>query len=185
MKQNLPTVAAFVMLAISLTIAFFFTVRQAPVQKKSDFNNDVEIIINKSESKSSVSVSIPEKSIFIESYAFLSDSLKANRKYIFAVIDSYEVEIGDFWREVLNKFEYFEYYKSFPEAFIRRLIFMPTFTGNKELSDEAVVDDKPVIYPDNDYRSFKYRASLVPDTIRFMKDIVDFFFLRLKICLFF
>ena len=180
MKKNLPTIAAFVMLAISLTIAFFITMKQNPEHGKP-IVNDVEIIINKPEVDSTV---ILEKSLLIEVCLMLKDKLKANRKYIFTIIDSYEIEIGDYWREVLNKFEYFEYYKAFPEAFIRRLIFMPTFTGNKEFIDETT-DDKPVVYPDNDYRSFRYRASLVPDTISSLKSIVDFFYFRIKNCLFF
>ncbi len=183
MKKNLPTIAAFIMLAISLTIAFFITMKQHPEHSKPVID-DVEIIINKPEVNSVASTIIQEKSLLIEACLMLKDKLKANRKYIFTIIDSYEVEIGDYWREVLNKFEYFEYYKAFPEAFIRRLIFMPTFTGNKEFIDETT-DDKPIVYPDNDYRSFKYRASLVPDTISSLKSIVDFFYFRVKFCLFF
>lgn len=183
MKQKLPTIAAFVMLAISLTIAFFITTGQNPGQNKPGLS-DVEIIINKPESRPVASAIMPEKSLLIEVCLMLKEKLKANRKYIFTIIDSYEVEIGDYWREVLNKFEYFEYYKAFPEAFIRRLIFMPTFTGNKEFIDETT-EDKPVVYPDNDYRSFRYRVSLVPDTISSLKSIVDFFYFRIKIVCFF
>ena len=122
-----------------------------------------------------------KNSIFKELKFLISSKLKNQRHFIHSLIDSYEYEISDFWKEVLNNFEIFEYYKAYPEAFIRRLILMPTFTGNKEFDQDELVEEKPLEYPDFDYRSIRYRVSLVPDTIERAKMLVDYFYKR--ICL--
>ena len=102
---------------------------------------------------------------------------------MYSLIDSYEYEISDFWKEVLNHFEIFEYYKAYPEALIRRLILMPTFTGKKEFEPDEDREEKPLVYPDYDYRSIRYRVSLVPNTIERTKKLVDYFFDRINISL--
>ena len=176
-----PTIAAFVIFAMSLILAFLITVseQEAKVPKK-----DVEIFVVKPPIDVPKSVFNNEKLSFYKATKdYLKIELKNRRRFLFLVVDSYEIEISDFWREVLNHFEIFEYYKAYPEAFIRRLILMPTFTGNKELLYEDDSNEKPVVYPDYDYRSIRYRVSLVPNTIDNLKAFIDFFYFRIKLSL--
>ena len=179
--KDKPTIAAAVILLLSLILSFYITVYDQEL-KKNKSDSDVEIFITKEP------VSIPphlvesnKNSIFKELKFLISSKLKNQRHFIHSLIDSYEYEISDFWKEVLNNFEIFEYYKAYPEAFIRRLILMPTFTGNKEFDQDELVEEKPLEYPDFDYRSIRYRVSLVPDTIERAKMLVDYFYKR--ICL--
>ena len=179
--NNKPTIAAFIILVLSLFLAFLIT---ASEQDSRASKEDVEIYIVKQP------VDVPQNLINREPISVytivrnsISDNLKGKRRFLFLVVDSFEIEISDFWREVLNTFEIFEYYKAFPEAFIRRLVFMPTFTGNKDFLENEDNDEKPIDYPDYDYRSIRYRVSLVPDTIDRIKAIIDFFYSRFSISL--
>lgn len=183
MKKYGPSIAAFVLFSFSVVISIFISSWQAmPANQPSD---DVEIIIKKSDKTVKA-----ENQDFVSKECGISDigvllkqKLDSVRKTAFCVIESYEYEIADGWQEVLNVFEFFEYCRACPEAFVRRLIIMPTITGNKDFYEE--VDSKPVSYPDDDYRSFKYRTSLVPNTIAAMKSVVDFFYNRFKVLLVF
>lgn len=177
--NNKPTIVAFVLFFLSLTLAFFIT---ASDNKKDKDNNDIEIFVVKQPVDIPNNVLQNNESLLVTIKTFITDSLKNYKSFLYNVIDSYEIEISDFWKEVLNHFEILEYYKSTPDAFIRRLIIMPTLTGRKEI-EPVEIDSKPIIYPDYDYRSIKYRVSLVPDTIETMKSIVDYFFNRIKISL--
>ena len=60
---------------------------------------------------------------------------------------------------------------------------MPTFTGNKEINQDELIEEKPLQYPDYDYRSIRYRVSLVPDTIERAKMLVDYFYDRVNMSL--
>ncbi len=179
--KNKPTIAAIIMLLLSLSLSFYITVYD---QKAKLNKNDVEIFITKQP------IEIPkqliefrQKSLIIKIRLELLDKLKNQRQFMDSLIDSYEYEISDFWKEVLNNFEIFEYFKAYPEAFLRRLILMPTFTGNKEWEIEEIDDRKPPTYPDYDYRSMRYRVSLVPDTIERTKLIIDFLYNRINMSL--
>ena len=179
--NNKPTIAAFIILVLSLILAFLIT---ASEQDSRASRKDVEVFIVKQP------VDVPQNIIDNESIFILKKimnninyELKRERRFLFRIVDSYEIEISDFWREVLNTFEIFEYYKAFPEAFIRRLVFMPTFTGNKDYLEKEDIYEKPVTYPDYDYRSIRYRVSLVPDTIERAKMLVDYFYDRVNMSL--
>ena len=179
--KNKPTIAAAVLFFISLVLSFYITVYDQELKKNQ---NDVEIFITKEP------VDIPKQliessnsSILKKIKVLISSRLKKQRHYLHLLIDSYEYEISDFWKEVLNHFEIFEYYKAYPEAFIRRLIFMPTFTGNKEFDQENIKEEKPLEYPDYDYRSIRYRVSLVPNTIDRVKLLIDYFYNRIILSL--
>ncbi len=179
--KNKPTIAAAVILFLSLILSFYITVYDQELKKNK---NDVEIFIPKEP------VAIPQQlidknqnSIFIKSRLLVLNKIKNQRHFMYSLIDSYEYEISDFWKEVLNHFEIFEYYKAYPEAFIRRLILMPTFMGNKEFELDEDREDKLLVYPDYDYRSIRYRVSLVPDTIERAKRLVDYFYDRINISL--
>lgn len=174
--NNKPTIAAIIILIVSLLIAFQITVYE---QDSKISDTDTEIFVTK------LPVEIPDNIINQESSLsfknlkrYLVSELKAKRNYLYLLTDSYEVEISDFWKEVLNTFEIFEYYKGYPEAFIRRLVLMPTFTGCDILSEEEEgnIGEKPLSYPDYDYRSIKYRISLVPNTIKAIKAVIDYFY---------
>ena len=178
--NNKPTIAAIIMLLLSLTLSFYITVYDQELKKNK---SDVEIFITK------LPIDIPQQliennhSVLIQFRHELLKQLKRQRHYVHSFIDSYEYEISDFWKEVLNNFEIFEYYKAYPEAFIRRLVLMPTFTGNKEFDQDDDRIEKPLKYPDYDYRSIKYRVSLVPDTIERTKLLFDYFYDRINIAL--
>lgn len=179
--NNKPTIAAFIILVLSLILAFLIT---ASEQDSRATRKDVEVFIVKQP------VDVPQNIINNESIFILKKimnninyELKRERRFLFLLVDSFEIEISDFWREVLNTFEIFEYYKAFPEAFIRRLVFMPTFTGNKDYLERDDIYEKPMTYPDYDYRSIRYRVSLVPDTIERTKAVIDFVYSRLAISL--
>ena len=180
--KNKPTIAAAIILFLSLILSFYITVYDQELKKNK---SDVEIFIPKEP------VQIPHQlietnkiSIFKELRLFVLNKIKNQRRFMYSLIDSYEYEISDFWKEVLNHFEIFEYYKAYPEAFIRRLILMPTFTGNKEFEpDDDNKEAKPLVYPDYDYRSIRYRVSLVPNTIERAKQLVDYFYDRINISL--
>lgn len=179
--NNKPTIAAFIILVFSLLLAFLIT---ASEQDSRATRKDVEVFIVKQP------VDVPQNLIDKEPvFVFkkirnnIIDELKGKRRFLFLLVDSFEIEISDFWREVLNTFEIFEYYKAFPEAFIRRLVFMPTFTGNKDYLERDDIYEKPMTYPDYDYRSIRYRVSLVPDTIERTKAVIDFVYSRLAISL--
>ncbi len=179
--NNKPTIAAAIILFLSLVLSFYITVYDQELKKNK---SDVEIFITKEP------VALPlqliennKKSIFIKSRNFVVNNIKNQRRFMHSLIDSYEYEISDFWKEVLNHFEIFEYYKAYPEAFIRRLILMPTFTGNKEINQDELIEEKPLQYPDYDYRSIRYRVSLVPDTIERAKMLVDYFYDRVNMSL--
>ena len=176
MNNKSPTIAAIIILLISLSLAFYITVYE---QNSKIPSGDVEVFITKPP------VDYPifnrPQSVFINISSFLLKNLKQERAYLYSLVDSYEIEISDFWKEVLNQFEIFEYYKAYPEAFLRRLIYMPTFTGNYGFIEDNENFEKPIVYPDYDYRSIKYRVSLVPNTIDNMKAIIDYFYYRIKI----
>ena len=179
--NNKPTIAAFVIFGISLILAFLIT---ASEQNSKTPQKDVEIFVVKQPIDVPNSlITDTQLSIFKKAKNYLTNELRSKKRFLYLIVDSYEVEISDFWREVLNHFEIFEYYKAYPEAFLRRLILMPTFTGNTEFNDEIESDDKPIVYPDNDYRSIRYRVSLVPETIKKIKDIIDYFYSRISIAL--
>lgn len=176
MKNN-PTIVAVIIFIISISLAFYITFKEQESKVKK---NDVEIFTIKSP------VEVPPQFIFNENISFMrfimnsfTKEIKNKRLFLHNLVDSYEIEISDFWREVLNYFEIIEYYKGYPEAFIRRLIFMPTFTGNKDYLGDEIDDDKPKIYPDHDYRSIRYRVSLVPNTINNIKELIDYFYFRI------
>ena len=179
--NNKPTIPAFIILVLCLILAFLIT---ASEQDSRASRKDVEVFIVKQP------VDVPQNIINNESIFILKKimnninyELKRERRFLFLLVDSFEIEISDFWREVLNTFEIFEYYKAFPEAFIRRLVFMPTFTGNKDYLERDDIYEKPMTYPDYDYRSIRYRVSLVPDTIERTKAVIDFVYSRLAISL--
>lgn len=179
--NNKPTIAAFIILGISLILAFLIT---ASEQNSKTPQKDVEIFVVKPP------IDLPKTlnqdaqlSIYKKTKNYLINELKTKKRFLYSIVDSYEIEISDFWREVLNHFEIFEYYKAYPEAFLRRLILMPTITGNTEFNEENDSNEKPIVYPDNDYRSIRYRVSLVPETIKKIKDIIDYFFSRIAIAL--
>lgn len=175
-----PTIAAFIIFFLAITTAFFIT---ASDNKSKDIDDEVQIFVVKQP------VEVPSKILnnssinyFKEFKSYVSTQINKNHSYLYRLVDSYEIEISDFWREVLNHFEIIEYYKGVPEAFIRRLILMPTFTGIKEV-EPINIYQKPLTYPDYDYRSIKYRVSLVPNTISQIKEIIDYLFNRIKISL--
>ena len=179
--KNKPTIAAGIMLFLSLVLSFYITVYDQELKKSK---SDVEIFITKEP------IEIPKQliefrrnSFYKEFRILMLNKLKEQRRFLYSIVDSYEYEISDFWREVLNHFEIFEYYKAYPEAFIRRLILMPTFTGNKEFEQDESVVEKPLNYPDYDYRSIRYRVSLVPDTIERAKKLIDYFYDRINMSL--
>ena len=177
--NNKPTIAAIIILIVSLLIAFQITVYE---QESKISDTDVEIFVTKPPVDIPEIITNQESSLSLKNIKdFLVSKLKDTRKYLYLITDSYEVEISDFWKEVLNTFEIFEYYKGYPEAFIRRLILMPTFTGCDVLSEaeEGMIDEKPLSYPDYDYRSIKYRISLVPNTINAIKAVIDYFYCRI------
>ena len=179
--KNKPTIAAAIIFFLSLILSFYITVYDQELKKNK---NDVEIYITKDPVQIPLQLIESNKnSIFKEFRVFVLNKIKNQRRFMHSLIDSYEYEISDFWKEVLNHFEIFEYYKAYPEAFIRRLIFMPTFTGNKEFEPNEDIEAKPLVYPDYDYRSIRYRVSLVPDTIEKAKQLVDFFYDRINISL--
>lgn len=167
-------IIALIFSTIALALVFFSLPKENDLENKP---KDVEIFI----AKSSMELKIPKpiiKSFWWGGHLRLTliNNVKALRMYFHLIIDSYQYEIYDFWVEVLRNFEVFEYYKAFPEAFIRRLIFMPTFTGRKDLLDYEEKGSNLIVYPDYDYRSMRYRTSLVPDTINGAKGIVDFIY---------
>ena len=179
--KNKPTIAAIIMLILSLSLSFYITVYD---QKAKLNKNDVEIFITKQP------IDIPQQlingnhnSVLNQIRLLIINSLSNQQRFLHLLIDSYEYEISDFWKEVLNNFEIFEYYKAFPEAFIRRLILMPTFTGNQEYDQDNLEEEKPLKYPDYDYRSIRYRVSLVPDTIERIKLVIDYFYNRINLSL--
>ena len=179
--NNKPTIAAFIILGISLFLAFLIT---ASEQNSKIPQNDVEIFVVKQP------IDVPKTlttdaqlSNYKKVKNYLINKLKNKKRFLYAIVDSYEIEISDFWREILNHFEIFEYYKAYPEAFLRRLILMPTITGNTEFNEEVESEEKPIAYPDNDYRSIRYRVSLVPETIKKIKDIIDYFYNKIAIAL--
>ena len=173
--NNKPTIAAIIIFIISIILSFYITVYDQSLKTK---NNDVEVYITKSPIEVPKNLVNQEKShLLIYTRKILVKSIKDKRRLLHSLVDSYEIEISDFWREVLNHFEIFEYYKAYPEAFIRRLIFMPTFTGIKEFED--LEEERPLTYPDYDYRSIRYRVSLVPNTIEKTKELIDFFYYRI------
>ena len=173
--NNKPTIAATIIFIISIILSFYITIYDQRLKTK---DNDVEVYITKSPIEVPNNLVNQDKSyLFIYTRKSLIKSIKDKRRLLHSLVDSYEIEISDFWREVLNHFEIFEYYKAYPEAFIRRLIFMPTFTGIKEF--EETEEERPLIYPDYDYRSIRYRVSLVPDTIEKTKELIDFFYYRI------
>ena len=179
--KNKPTIAAGIMLFLSLVLSFYITVYDQELKKNK---SDVEIFITKEP------VEIPKQliefkrnSLYKELRILMYNRLKEQRRFLYSIIDSYEYEISDFWREVLNHFEIFEYYKAYPEAFIRRLILMPTFTGKKEFEEDELEVQKPLNYPDYDYRSIRYRVSLVPNTIERAKQLIDYFYDRITLSL--
>ncbi|MBR4330940.1 MAG: hypothetical protein IKO19_01830 [Candidatus Riflebacteria bacterium] len=179
--KNKPTIAAAIILFLSLILSFYITVYDQELKKNK---SDVEIFFPKEP------VDIPKQliefkrnSLYKEFRSLMLNKLKNQRRFMYSLIDSYEYEISDFWKEVLNHFEIFEYYKAYPEAFIRRLILMPTFMGNKEFELDEDREDKLLVYPDYDYRSIRYRVSLVPDTIERAKRLVDYFYDRINISL--
>ena len=177
--NNKPTIAAFVIFFFSLILAFLITASEQEYKAKK---KDVEIFIVKQPVELPKDVIRKEKvSFFVLTHNYFVRELKNKRRFLFSLVDSYEIEISDFWREVLNHFEIFEYYKAYPEAFIRRLVFMPTFTGNKDYLENE--EEQPAVYPDYDYRSIRYRVSLVPDTIERLKLLIDFFYTRFAISL--
>lgn len=173
--NNKPTIAAIIIFIISIILSFYITIYDQNLKTK---DNDVEVYITKSPIEVPKNLVNQDKShLFIYTRKSLIKSIKDKRRLLHSLVDSYEIEISDFWREVLNHFEIFEYYKAYPEAFIRRLIFMPTFTGIKEF--EETEEERPLTYPDYDYRSIRYRVSLVPNTIEKTKEIIDFFYYRI------
>ena len=175
--NNKPTIAAIIIFIISIILSFYITIYDQRL--KTQNNNDVEVFITKSPIEVPENLVNKEKShLFIYTRKLLVKTIKNKRRLLHSLVDSYEIEISDFWREVLNHFEIFEYYKAYPEAFIRRLIFMPTFTGRKEFED-SIEYERPLTYPDYDYRSIRYRVSLVPNTIENIKQLIDFFYYRI------
>ncbi len=182
--NNKPTIIAIILFALSITLAFYITMRE---QESKISQKDVEIFYPKSPVEIPKNV-IEKNPILKTCHDFAINELKKKRRYLHLIVDSYEIEISDFWREVLNYFEIIEYYKGYPEAFFRRLIFMPTLTGYKYLDqeendDETNMNEKPIVYPDNDYRSIRYRVSLVPLTIERIKMVIDFFYFKFIIAL--
>lgn len=179
--NNKPTIAAFIILVISLFLAFLIT---ASEQDYRASKKDVEVYTVKQPIDVPLNLfNIEPIPVYKRVRDYINNELKGERRFLFLLVDSFEIEISDFWREVLNTFEIFEYYKAFPEAFIRRLVIMPTFTGNKVFLENDNIDEKPMVYPDYDYRSIRYRVSLVPDTIDRIKAVIDFFFSRFFISL--
>ncbi len=176
--NNKPTIAAIIILIVSLLIAFQITVYE---QESKIPDSDVEIFVTKPPVDIPNQIFNKEPSLSYKNIRnYLINELKDTKKYLYLLVDSYEVEISDFWKEVLNTFEIFEYCKGYPEAFIRRLILMPTFTGANVLSEEeGIISEKPISYPDYDYRSIKYRVSLVPNTINAIKAVIDYFYCKI------
>lgn len=180
MKIQGPTIVAYIIFAFSMLACMYVNTCMIPDVREN--NKDVEITIKNTE-KASLNTDYKEvDSYWILFTKRLRKKLDSARKTAFNIIDSYQYELADGWREILNTFEIFEYCKALPEAFIRRLIFMPTLTGNKEYCEEEV-ESKPRVYPDTDYRSFKYRTAFVANVIDGLKAIVDLFYNVIKSCL--
>ena len=53
----------------------------------------------------------------------------------------------------------------------------------KEFEEDELQVQKPLNYPDYDYRSIRYRVSLVPDTIERAKKLIDYFYDRINMSL--
>ena len=179
--KNKTTITAIIIFITLLLLVLFITDNKPKTKKNS---KDVEILITKQPIEIIPKIKTQKNNSFI---IFIRNSLvnelNKKRKYLHQVIDAHEVEISDICREFLYYYDDFEYYINLPKAFLRRVIFMPTFSGNRLFDENDNLYNKPINYSDNDYRSIKFRVSLVPNTIEKLKNIVDFFFNKILISL--
>ena len=88
--NNKPTIAAAIILFLSLVLSFYITVYDQELKKNK---SDVEIFITKEP------VALPlqliennKKSIFIKSRNFVVNNIKNQRRFMHSLIDSYEYE---------------------------------------------------------------------------------------------
>ena len=104
--NNKPTIAAIIIFILSIILSFYITIYDQNLKKN---NNDVEVYITKSQIEVPKNLVNQDKShLFIYTRKSLIKSIKDKRRLLHSLVDSYEIEISDFWCEVLNHFEIFE-----------------------------------------------------------------------------
>ena len=161
-----------VILIMIIAAIAFMMFQSANIQKQT--SDDVEIIIKEPVKKVITPSDKQSRNSLITS---LKNHLDNQRKTLLLAVDANEFTISEFWKQVLDYFSAFEYYSAIPEAFLRRTMVVVCLWRHNPLDEE---DDEtefyPKQYPDNDWHSLRYRASLVPDTIDKLKYLINLFF---------